>query len=141
MIRKPANRIELTDGPLHLQGQIRILTTEGKELFRGEETWLCRCGQSNNKPFCDSSHRKCGFDHPGTLDRMPRSDEAGERTGELTVTVRPGGPLMLDGPYILAGADGSEAAPAIKGALCRCGASDAKPICDGNHKALVDFDR
>ncbi len=48
---------------------------------------------------------------------------------------------MLDGPYVLTGADGTEAAPAIKGALCRCGASATKPICDGTHKQLPDFDR
>jgi CDGSH-type Zn-finger protein len=23
---------------------------------------LCRCGQSENKPFCDSKHKECGFD-------------------------------------------------------------------------------
>jgi CDGSH-type Zn-finger protein len=22
---------------------------------------LCRCGQSSNKPFCDSAHKTCGF--------------------------------------------------------------------------------
>ena len=37
------------------------LLAEGSE----EETWLCRCGHSSNKPFCDGTHRKIGFTAPG----------------------------------------------------------------------------
>jgi CDGSH-type Zn-finger protein len=30
-------------------------------LDRLQETWLCRCGESKNKPYCDGTHKKKGF--------------------------------------------------------------------------------
>lgn len=51
----------LRDGPLHVKGNLTILAGSGRERWRGTETWLCRCGQSKNKPFCDGSHRAAGF--------------------------------------------------------------------------------
>src|SRR5579863_4295494 len=44
------------NGPLHLQGQVTIRNASGEVIFEGIETWLCRCGGSANKPFCDGSH-------------------------------------------------------------------------------------
>lgn len=50
-----------TNGPLHVKGNLQIRNTQGEVIFAGQETWLCRCGQSQNKPFCDGTHNKIGF--------------------------------------------------------------------------------
>jgi len=55
------NVIPTADGPLHLQGQITIRNAAGDVIFEGIETWLCRCGGSAGKPFCDGSHERIGF--------------------------------------------------------------------------------
>ena len=52
------------NGPLVIQAPIKVLDHLGNEFVIpvGKETVaLCRCGQSKNKPFCDGSHRQCGF--------------------------------------------------------------------------------
>ncbi len=52
------------NGPLVIQGPVKIVDHQGNEFTipAGKETVaLCRCGQSNNKPFCDGTHRQCGF--------------------------------------------------------------------------------
>lgn len=47
-------------GPYHVKGDFRIVLSDGTELEGDGETWLCRCGLSKMKPFCDSTH-KGGF--------------------------------------------------------------------------------
>jgi CDGSH-type Zn-finger protein/uncharacterized Fe-S cluster protein YjdI len=49
------------NGPLMLQGWIEFKAADGSTFIAGEKTWLCRCGQSSNKPFCDGTHKKVGF--------------------------------------------------------------------------------
>jgi CDGSH-type Zn-finger protein len=52
-----------------VQGPIKVVDHLGNAfvLPTGKETIaLCRCGQSSNKPFCDGSHRFCGFQAPET---------------------------------------------------------------------------
>jgi uncharacterized Fe-S cluster protein YjdI len=49
------------NGPLLLSGGVRILDAEGNLLYEGERAALCRCGGSNNKPFCDGTHKTNGF--------------------------------------------------------------------------------
>jgi CDGSH-type Zn-finger protein/uncharacterized Fe-S cluster protein YjdI len=43
-------------GPLILNGEVEIRSTDGETAYRGTKTALCRCGYSANKPFCDGSH-------------------------------------------------------------------------------------
>lgn len=51
----------LPNGPLKIDGA-SLLDPEGKLVKEGEPLFLCRCGQSANKPFCDASHKKAGFE-------------------------------------------------------------------------------
>lgn len=51
----------MEDGPLVLKGNFKIFDTKGNELRHLRMTSLCRCGASNDLPFCDGTHRKIGF--------------------------------------------------------------------------------
>ena len=52
------------NGPLRLEGDITIVDQDGKAFGLAGRTVvsLCRCGHSANKPFCDGTHNKIGFD-------------------------------------------------------------------------------
>ncbi|MAU09437.1 MAG: hypothetical protein CL607_06425 [Anaerolineaceae bacterium] len=49
------------NGPLELSGNLKITGADGETLFQGSKTWLCRCGHSSSKPFCDGTHKKVNF--------------------------------------------------------------------------------
>jgi len=49
------------DGPLVLTGPFAIRSADGKTMLAGTKTKLCRCGQSQTKPFCDGSHKRVEF--------------------------------------------------------------------------------
>jgi len=52
-------------GPLHVEGALEICSASGQTITRTTETWLCRCGHSKDKPFCDGSHEAAGFTADG----------------------------------------------------------------------------
>jgi CDGSH-type Zn-finger protein len=206
------------NGPYRVRGVHRIVwrspvtTEEGEPIAWAqgdvltdalEEYWLCRCGQSNNKPFCDSSHRRVGFEATDDADTGARADRAtsygsgdvvleddrsvcvhagfcatkltnawrlsarddlGAReqsqlvamaahcpSGALTlelagkdveppmpaeVALMPDGPLLLTGGVLVERSDRSVVELRNRVALCRCGASSNKPLCDGSHAAV-----
>jgi uncharacterized Fe-S cluster protein YjdI len=49
------------NGPLFVQGKVRIEDPSGHLIREDTRVALCRCGGSENKPFCDGTHRKIGF--------------------------------------------------------------------------------
>ena len=53
------NRAE--NGPLLIDGNLTILAGNGREAWQGTKTALCRCGSSENLPFCDGAHKRIGF--------------------------------------------------------------------------------
>ena len=60
--------VEITvtaNGWYQVQGPVRIVASDGSLIREGEKFFLCRCGQSKVKPFCDSSHKTCGFTDDG----------------------------------------------------------------------------
>jgi CDGSH-type Zn-finger protein len=54
------------NGPYRVTGPIDLVDQQGNAYAIPEGQWLslCRCGQSDNKPFCDGTHRDCGFQGP-----------------------------------------------------------------------------
>jgi CDGSH-type Zn-finger protein len=50
------------NGPLLVRGNFSIRAASGRVAYRGTKASLCRCGHSNNRPFCDGSHKAAGFE-------------------------------------------------------------------------------
>ena len=65
------------NGPYEVRGKVKIVTEGGRELQSEQtEAWLCRCGHSASKPFCDGTHKKVGFQ--SDLDALPAVVEGWE---------------------------------------------------------------
>jgi CDGSH-type Zn-finger protein/uncharacterized Fe-S cluster protein YjdI len=53
------------NGPYKVEGPVEICAASGRTVARDTKLFLCRCGHSLDKPFCDGSHMKAGFTDPG----------------------------------------------------------------------------
>ncbi len=50
------------NGPLLVRGPVTLIDPEGNQFeVAGKNIALCRCGASENKPFCDGSHKRINF--------------------------------------------------------------------------------
>lgn len=122
------------DGPLYLTGDLQIEGVDEGSSGLSFRAALCRCGASQNKPFCDKSHVAANFSDPGAVGETgPGLTAAG---GGLQVEMRPDGPLVLTGNLSLRAGSGRLAWSGDRAFLCRCGASKNKPFCDGTHKQI-----
>lgn len=52
------------NGSLRVTGTVDFVDAEGKVIRTDTNFSLCRCGHSQDKPFCDGSHRAAGFQAP-----------------------------------------------------------------------------
>jgi uncharacterized Fe-S cluster protein YjdI len=52
----------LENGPLLVHGSITLKTAGAEKEMSNKTTAFCRCGSSANKPYCDGSHTKAGFE-------------------------------------------------------------------------------
>ena len=119
----------LENGPLAVVADLQI---DGQEPMT--RATLCRCGASENKPYCDGSHKEAGFTETGEL-ATEESEPLEVRNGPLKITSFPDGPLGFAGNVEIIAGTGRTLNRTTKGALCRCGASQNKPYCDGSHTA------
>lgn len=129
------NTVEIcSDGPVYLRGDLRIQDSEDN-VQSFTRVALCRCGATKNGPFCDNSHGKADFADPGKA-REIKSKDAPEGQTFLKARVLANGPVLLEGPYQLIDGQGEVCLDATSGFLCRCGASENKPWCDGAHNRV-----
>lgn len=116
------------NGPLAIEAEL-LIKGVAQESPRAT---LCRCGGSNNKPFCDGSHSGAGFAATGE----PAAAEFAAlsvRKGPVNVLPLPNGPLNVSGNLELVTGTGHTINKVTETYLCRCGHSANKPYCDGSH--------
>ncbi len=128
------NRVMVAyNGPYYLTGDLQIEGAPDDMPGVRHRAALCRCGASKNKPFCDNSHFEARFEDAGAVgEKGPGLTETG---GSLSIRAIPDGPLKVTGNLSMLAATGRVAWQGASTALCRCGASNNKPFCDGSHRA------
>jgi CDGSH-type Zn-finger protein/uncharacterized Fe-S cluster protein YjdI len=128
----PVNLISVREGgPYAIRADIQL---DGAPAVSYRLT-LCRCGASKHKPFCDGSHHDAQFvasgEPPtGSAEMLPVRD------GPLAIDPQTDGPLQVRGNMEIISGTGRVVARKTSAMLCRCGASNTKPFCDGSHKRV-----
>lgn len=121
------------NGPYFVRGDLNIENSPADMEGLQFRVALCRCGSSKNKPFCDNSHEKARFQDYGAVGDKGESLTA--KGGKLSINPLNDGPLLLSGNLTIINGSGRVAWAGTQVALCRCGASENKPFCDGSHVA------
>ena len=124
------------NGPLHVTGKLELKNNSEQLLEKTDELFLCRCGSSNNKPYCDGQHKKIGFQEKGVFIKPPPSEQNVKNRGTLEIKVQTNGPLNFRGVVCIQ--DSAQQDKIIRkiGVLCRCGQSNNSPFCDGTHNNI-----
>jgi CDGSH-type Zn-finger protein len=140
--RRPTLVVPVEHGPLLVLGDLHVRTPEGATIAREYRLTLCRCGRSQNQPFCDNSHLASGFRSASFARRPPAHprDRVPADVGESPTTITPelDGPLEVDGHVVVATQRGELLAESDRLVFCRCGRSASKPFCDSSHEGRFE---
>lgn len=124
------------NGPYVVTGRVPVRREagpplEGRRPEKGNMA-LCRCGASADKPFCDGTHMGAAW----PAEEHAKLDDADGDTatsGPAEILVVDDGPLVVRGGMPLRLSDGTDFGRLHEVELCRCGASESKPLCDRSH--------
>lgn len=132
---QPVNTVHVEPhGPLYVRGTLVLTDADGNPVEHETRTALCRCGASNNKPFCDNSHLNINFE--AAVDQTREAVEPLTDGGELTIKPGLNGSYTFSGQFTVYDETGKPIYAGEKQWLCRCGGSANKPFCDGTHKRI-----
>lgn len=118
------------NGPLAIEAELQV---KGNAQPSPRAT-LCRCGQSQNKPFCDGAHNAAAFTATGEVPTA-KFEALAQRNGPVNVIPLPNGPLRVTGNLEIVSGTGRTCNKVEETYLCRCGQSQKKPYCDGSHRS------
>jgi len=74
----------IPNGPLMLRGDLQLMNGDGVLITHETRLALCRCGGSENKPFCDNAHRRTGFTTGDAIASPPPPRPSTARTSRDT---------------------------------------------------------
>ena len=90
---EPATITPLNNGPYRVTGSFSVTMPSGTVVAQDGTAFLCRCGRSSKKPFCDGTHAKVGFSDEEAVEVPARpeptagfvavADETAVKDGEL----------------------------------------------------------
>lgn len=143
MSQKPSIALK-PNGPLLVRDLENLKNSRSERIETEAVIALCRCGGSGKKPFCDGTHKKIGFS--GQLPADNRDDKGGDDSAEgveqhdsdlePAIIVGKNGPYAVSGSIELLEVKFGKGVSREQYFLCRCGASENKPFCDGSHSKI-----
>ena len=123
------------NGPLELLTPVGLTINGRVQEIQNANILFCRCGFSNQKPFCDGAHSVNSFTDKGLIrsDYRPKQLSDPIEDSSLTIVTKANGQLRLMGSMGVRNHAGENKWNGNQANFCRCGKSTDKPFCDGSH--------
>ena len=118
----------LSHGPYILRGKFELVDLDLEPIPHEGRVALCRCGASGEQPFCDGSAEWCEGAPPDAALPVAQDLRPAAR-----IRVLPRGPFVVHDEVDIIDHEHGSRDVRSRVALCRCGASQIGPLCDGSH--------